>query len=527
MKKKNEISKSMKKENVSPKDKEIKLPSNKEDKKPKKKKTVENEEYRVLVDKEKKKNELNTKRNKPILLITYMFAGLFLFLMGYVVKFMVVDKDNVISNSYNKRQDNFVNYVTRGDIITSDGVVVATNQTNSDGSAGRYYPYSNMFAHAVGFSTYGKSGIELSGNYYLLTSSSNIFEKVFNDLKEEKNIGDNLITTLNYNLQSAAYEALGNANGAVVVMEPDTGKILAMVSKPDFNPNDIDNVWEQVTSEDSSENSILLNRATQGLYPPGSTFKVITMLEYIREHNDYEDYSYVCESEGIYNSVSIRCAGGKTHGEVSLGDSLAYSCNTSFSNIGTTLNIKKYNQLCTDLLFNNSLPYDGVYKKSSFVLTSNSDKSEIPQTVIGQGNTQITPLHNALIMSSIANGGVMMKPYLIDSIENHDGANVKKFTSKSYKKVITTDESALLIDYLRGVCEYGTASSTFSGTSYTVAGKTGTAEFNNEGKAHSWFVGFSNVDNPDIVVSVVIEDSTDSGVTGTQVAKKIFDAYYR
>ena len=120
----------------------------------------------------------------------------------------------------------------------------------------------------------------------------------------------------------------------------------------------------------------------------------------------------------------------------------------------------------------------------------------------------------------------MMKPYLIDSIENHNGALIKKFTSESYKKIITPSEAEDLTEYLCAVTEYGTAAKKFEGITYTVAGKTGTAEYNSEGKAHSWFIGFSNVENPDIVVSVVIEDASSTDKTGTSVAREIFDAYY-
>ncbi len=473
------------------------------------------------MDKENKKNELNNRRNKPILMLTYFFAALFLCMMIYIVQIIVVEKDSIIANPYNKRADAYEDYVTRGEIITSDGVVVATNNAKT-----RYYPYGNMFSHVVGFSTYGKSGLELDANYYLLTSNADVFERVDNMVNKDKNIGDNVITTLDYHMQEAASNALGDTSGAVIVMEPDTGKILAMVSKPDFDPNDIDNVWESVTAEDSTGSSILLNRSTQGLYPPGSTFKVLTLLEYMREHKDYEDYSYDCLGENIFNSVTIHCASSKVHGEEDLKDSFAHSCNTSFANIGISLDIKAYHDLCNSFLYNGELPYDGVYNQSKFVLTQKSDKSLIPQTAIGQGDTVVTPLHNALIMSTIANGGIMMKPYLIDSIENHNGALIKKFTSESYKKIITPSEAEDLTEYLCAVTEYGTAAKKFEGITYTVAGKTGTAEYNSEGKAHSWFIGFSNVENPDIVVSVVIEDASSTDKTGTSVAREIFDAYY-
>lgn len=482
----------------------------------------ENEFFR----KEREKEEKNRIKNKPIVFVTYIMVALYLCLFGYIVYFTAVDADSVIANSRNKRQDSFADVVIRGDIVTSDGEVVATTITNDDGTETRSYPHGDMFAHAIGYNSYGRSGVELDMNFYLLRSHMNIFKRVKNELQGEKNMGDTVVTTLDYDLQKAAYEALGNNKGAVIVMEPDTGKILAMVSKPSFDPNRMDEVWNEVHSEEGKDSTVLLNRTTQGLYAPGSTFKVITLLEYLRENPDYESYSYDCTSSGAFNHISIHCSSEKAHGTVNIRDSLAKSCNTSFANIGITLDMGRYRELADELLFNNELPYDGVYTQSKFVLDQNSNPEEIPQTVIGQGKTQITPLHNALIMASIANGGVMMKPYLVDSVENADGANIEKFKSKSYRTVMEPEESALLTDMLVGVCQYGTAAKYFSGTSYSVAGKTGTAEYDNEGNCNSWFVGFSNVEDPDIVVSVIVEDYTSNQLSGMKVAKQIFDVYY-
>lgn len=452
----------------------------------------------------------------------------FMCMIGYVIYFMQFQAEAVIANSRNIRQDSFADEVERGDIITSDGKVIATSITDEDGNTTRSYPYANMFAHVVGYDDYGKSGLELQGNFYMLRSHINIFERVYNELKEEKNRGDNVITTVNYDLQSAAYNALGSCNGAVVVLEPDTGRILAMVSKPDYDPNNIDDVWEYLQTDEGAESTILLNRATQGLYAPGSTFKVITLLEYLRENGlNYDSYSYECAGSSIFSGVDLHCSDDKVHGVEDLADSLAYSCNLSFANIGLSLNYGEYRNTADELLFNMDIPYDGAYSRSYFEIDAASRDDEIPQTAIGQGETRITPLHNAMIMSSIANGGVLMRPYLIQRIENDDGATVKKFGGKSYGSLMTSEESAKLIEYMKGVCDYGTASGYFSGASYDVAGKTGTAEYDNDGNCNSWFVGFSNPDNPDIVVSVVVEDYNTHGVSGTWVAQQIFDAYYR
>ena len=178
-----------------------------------------------------------------------MMVTLFVGMIAYVIYFMQFKSETVIANSRNVRQDSFASTVERGDIITSDGVVIATSETDENGNTSRSYPYSNMFAHLVGYDEYGKAGLELSGNFYMLRSHINIFERVYREFKEEKNRGDNVVTTVDYDLQAAAYNALGSCKGAVVAIEPSTGKILCMVSKPDYDPIDIENVWSYLQTE--------------------------------------------------------------------------------------------------------------------------------------------------------------------------------------------------------------------------------------------------------------------------------------
>lgn len=465
----------------------------------------------------------NDKKNVPVLVITYFVVVLFIAMLANIIIFVVRDADTAIANSYNKRENIYAEKVIKGSILSSDGEVLAETVVDSEGNESRYYPYSNMFSHVVGYDSNGQSGLEMLSTYYLLTSNQNILRQVYNALTDKKNMGNNVVTTLDFNLQQTAYNALGGNDGAVVVLEPSTGKMLAEVSKPDFDPNNIDYL---IGEAEGSDGSYLLNRATQGLYPPGSTFKVLTAMEYMRENSDYKKYSYTCEGEDIFSGVGIHCYDYKVHGNINLKDSLAYSCNTSFSNIGLSLDKDKYRQLCEDFLFNKNLPYDGYYSKSSFVINSKSEDSSMPQTAIGQGDTLLTPLHNAMIMSTIANGGVLMKPYLIDHIETCDGNIVKKFKPDTYGKIISSSEAATMCELLTGVTEYGTAADYFYGTSYTVAGKTGTAEFNEAGDSHSWFVGFSNVDNPDIVVCVLVENASSTGASASYIARQIFDTYY-
>ncbi len=479
-------------------------------------------DQQAFLEREEKIDKINEKLNRPVLGITYICSVLMIGLMIYIMHFMVADKDEVIANAANTRLDSYASDVIRGDIVTSDKKIIATN----DGDT-RYYPYDDLFAHVGGYSKYTKAGIELVGNYYLLESHANIVERAFHTLREEKNEGDTVVSTLNYELQKTAYDALGGADGAVVVMEPDTGKILAMVSKPDFNPNDIDAVWEEANSE-NSKSSVLLNRATQGLYPPGSTFKILTTLAFMRQNpKNFEEYYYNCSSEEqIFNNVTIHCFGRKIHGEEDLSDALANSCNQAYADIGTGLNVNKWRDMLESLLFNKSLPYTDASATSRFYLDGRSDKGYIPQTAFGQGDTLITPLHNAMITAAIANGGLMMKPYLIDSIENYKGTRIKKFSPSSYDTLLTSDEVDILTGYMRKVVTNGTAADYFAGAAYDAAGKTGTAEYDNGNHDYSWFVGFSNVEKPDVVVSIIIEESDVNGIKASAVARKIFDAYY-
>lgn len=459
-----------------------------------------------------------------MLYVAYTFLGIFLCLIGYFVYFQTVESSNVITSPYNKRQDTFADRVVRGELLTNDGTVIATTEVAADGTETRVYPHGDLFAHAVGYASHGKSGLELLANYQLLTSHAYFLERFVNEVQEEKNIGDNVITTLDLELQKAAYDALGGYDGAVIAMEPSTGKILAMVSKPDYDPNAIARNWESISG---SSESVLLNRVTQGLYPPGSIFKILTVLEYLREGNDLEDWTYECNGSYTYEDVTINCYHGKSHGTVDLKTAFAKSCNGAFASLGLELDNEKFMETCNELLFHSELPIGMTAKQSHVDLEADSDTGTIMQTAIGQATTEVTPLHMALITSAIANGGNLMKPYLIDSVENYTEEQVKKYMPSSYGKLMSAQEAELLTEYMTETVVSGTATSLQSG-SYTAAGKTGTAEYSSDkSKAHAWFTGFSNVENPELVVCVVVEKSGAGSEYAVPVAKKIFDTYYK
>ena len=181
-----------------------------------------------------------------------------------------------------------------------------------------------------------------------------------------------------------------------------------------------------------------------------------------------------------------------------------------------------------DLRFNSALPGVLDYTKSSFVLDEGAEVSEIMMTAMGQGRTTVSPYHMALITQAVANGGTLMEPYLVEQVTNYTGTEGRRNVPKSYRRLMTSEEAAQLKEYMAAVVNEGTGS-VLSGRSYTVAGKTRTAEYSlvDGERTHSWFVGFTNVDNPELVISVITEGSDGSaGGKAVNIAGEILDSYY-
>ena len=255
-------------------------------------------------------------RNKEYTFVSVFFVLIFLGLAGYLVYFNAIKRDSFINSPYNTRQDTFADRVVRGNIMSSDGEILAQTNVSDDGTEERSYPYSNIFAHVVGYDTNGKSGLESEANFQLLSSHEFFLTQIKNEFMGAKNVGDTVVSTLNADLQTTAYNSLGDRRGAVVVIQPSTGKILAMVSKPDFDPNTIAANWEQLVNDET--NSSLLNRATMGQYPPGSTFKIVTALTYLRQHGTFNGFSYDCQGSITKEDHTIQCYGGTVHGQEDL-----------------------------------------------------------------------------------------------------------------------------------------------------------------------------------------------------------------
>lgn len=477
---------------------------------------MKNESNEIMVKKVPKNS------NREILVITYFFVLLFAGMGVYYGLFIQKDAKEIINNSYNKRSEMLEKRVIRGQILGSGGEVLA--QTIVDGqNTKRNYPYNDLFSHVVGRVDKGRTGIEAAENITLVTSTGNIFTNSITQIKGEKLTGDSVVTTLDVDLQKAAYSSLGSQKGAVVAIEPSTGKILCMVSKPDYDPNSIEKYWEELNND--TDNSPLLNRATLGLYPPGSTFKVLTSLTFLRQNENYKEYEYECRGSGIFSNVSINCYDRKIHGHEDLISSFSNSCNTSFANIGLSLNLGEYKNVCEEFLFNRTLPTDLTANESSFVIDENSPRQDLPQTAIGQGKTQITPIHNCMIAATIANNGTMMCPYVVDYIKSSDGRISLKHEPREYKKLLKKKEVRYLKQMMEAVVKEGTGSP-LNAAGYSVAGKTGSAEFDSTKATHSWFIGYAPADNPEIAISVIVENTGNGDVYSMPVVRSVLDEFF-
>ncbi len=463
--------------------------------------------------------------NFEIVVIGTVFTLAFVGMSGFIGDYVFHNDVNLIANDYNPVQNLLAKQNSRGDILSRDGDQLAYTTYNGEHEEVRVYPYGSLFGHVVGYASLGRSGIESYANAYLIQCNASLNTKMEAELNDSKNPGDSIYTTLDVDVQQAAKDAIGAYTGAVIVTDVKTGEILCMYSNPGFDPNDIENVWKKVIDDEKS--TVLLNRVTQGLYPPGSTFKIITSLEYLKEYGDaYQNYSFQCNGSYQIPAGTIHCYHSMSHGTVDFTHSFAKSCNSSFANIGLALNKHDFSVTLEELMFNGKLPYDMPYSVSSVHLDENTIDYDCMQTSIGQGTTLITPLHLNMITCAIANDGMLMHPYLVTKVVDADGNTVKTFSSSEYKRLLTKEESDIMTEFMTAVVEEGTGKK-LQGQPFTAAGKTGSAEFNSVTRdSHAWFTGFAPAEDPQIAITVIVEGVGSGGDFAVPIAKKVLAAYF-
>ena len=465
---------------------------------------------------------------KRIKAVRIFFTVLMLALCIYLCLYSALNYRKLFDNDYNSRTRLLSGQNRRGDIYSSDGYLLAHTITETDSSGNtaerREYPFGNVFSHIVGYSVYGRSGIEDLEDYYLVRSNVSLSSKAEYAAAGEKYPGNTVITSLNAVLQCAAEEALRGYKGAVIVSEPSTGRILACVSKPDFDPNTIARDWDTITADNSSGQ--LINRATQGLYPPGSTFKILDSAAFIEQDPEAaKGYRYECKGSITRDGQTISCYHGDIHYTVDFMESFVRSCNCSFANIGLSLDTPEFIRQLKGMYFNKALPFDLPAAVSRVPEKADSD-ADIMQLSIGQGTTLMTPLHMNVITAAIANHGVMMQPYVIDAVVTAQGDDLAVYHPKELKNAMSSTAAEEIASMMEETVLTGTARN-IQDERYTAAGKTGSAEYSDsDSVSHAWFTGYAPAKDPEICITVVLEGAGSGSQAAVPAAKHVMDAWF-
>ena len=469
----------------------------------------------------------HSKLNREIVVVTVFFSCLFLLFTGYFMDLILNQAETYAGSGYNiTRQDLLEQKVVRGSILDRNGNVLAETVTGEDGEESRNYLYDGLFAHTLGYAINGKSGLEAQYNYELMSTDASLEEQAVADFYARKLPGNNLVTTLDLSLQKAAAETFGDQKGAVIALDPKTGEVLALYSNPGFNPNTLAEDWDALVSEDNPDSNFL-NRATQGLYPPGSIFKILTALAYYREFGPeaVDAFEFSCVGGFEKDGFRMNCFNGAAHGWEDFTRAFANSCNSAFCELGTQLDLTAFRTLCESCFFNESFPFQMAKTSGSFQLNAESGTWDILQTVIGQGQTLVTPLQMALITAGIANRGIVMEPHLVVSVTGADGVILNKVENASYREIMSQEEAAFLTRNMVEVTRAGTGIM-MQDSRYQAAVKTGTAEYiTGVDLTHAWVTGFAPAEDPQIVVTVVLEDAGTGSVAGAAVADRLFKVW--
>lgn len=404
----------------------------------------------------------------------------------------------------------------RGNIYDRNGVLLAETFDGEEGYT-RKYPYNRLYSHLVGYShrQYGRAGVEDFYNEELMGLSdgrtvNKIIERITNDTIK----GNHLYLTLNHQLQVKAEALLTGKRGSIVALDPATGEILAMVSKPDFNPNRLVEDWDDLVND---EGSPLLNRGLSGLYPPGSTYKTVITAG-ILESGDV-DPQYDCVGSITIDGYTLSDYDKSGHGPLDLRKSLVVSCNTNFARMGVELGDEKIMEISRRFLLDGDLRGDFPITKSLFPYKGNMEPTELAAVSIGQGKLLVTPLHMALVAGVFANGGVMKEPRVLKEIETPEGRGSEAEESEAID-IVEASIANQVKDMMVAAVNEGTGKNArIKGVS--VAGKTGTAE-NDSGASHAWFIGFAPADKPKIAIAVVLEkEGKTGGAAAAPIAREL------
>lgn len=475
-------------------------------------------------------------RNIKKVLIVFLLC--FLALISYISYFDIFVAPQVVKRPENRRLWVKRNEVLRGTIFDRNNNALTTSKKIDKETQKREYTGGPVFAHVLGYvdPRFGLTGLEKKYDEELMADDSPIqkfFSKSGTAGENKEKIGHNLITTLDMNLQQKVYDLLGDNRGAIVVLNPKTGEVLAMVSKPSFDPNNLAQVMDEINKADKNsdirKNSPLLNRAVSGLYPPGSTFKTITAIAALENINNAMNKTIEDKGKIVFNpNESLSNYGGVVNGTLDLKSAFAVSSNVYFGTIGMELGNSKLKATAEKFYFNKDLPADGItIDNSRFPELKSYEKGNIAQSAIGQSSVLATPIEMATVAATIANDGVMMRPYLVQQVTNSKGTVLKTIDPKSSGQIINKGTASTMKELMRSVVTSGSGKAA-EVKGMEVCGKTGTADYaesiTGEKKPHAWFIGFAPYNNPRIAVAVLIEEGGTGGGKAAPIAASVISA---
>lgn len=466
---------------------------------------------------------MNTHLRRTFYLITLGFVAL----VGVLAYWQVYARESLATSPNNSLQSQRVQESPRGLVLAGDGETELARSVPRETEAGtvvydRVYPEGEVYAGVVGYwsQRYGASGIEIGQNDYLSGAGEpETLDELVNQVTGGPTAGNNVELTLDPGLQSAAHEELANSKtgkGSVVALNPKNGEILALASYPSFDPNNIDDTFEELNQD--TENAPLLNRATQGLYPPGSAFKVITAAAAL-ERGVKPTARFV--DKGLYVTRGYDVVNYKraVYGEVDFARALELSINTVFAKVAVE-RVKEENLYREAEAFG----FEDTYEDFPLqVAPSTLGGGDLAQLSFGQDTVNSNAFEMSLVTGAIANGGRMMEPRLVREVRSPDGIVLDRPTASVHAQPMERDDARTLSDMMVGVVEEGSAQGAQIG-GVEVAGKTGTAE-NAQGDPHSWFIAFAPANDPEIALAVLVENGGDGEDEAVPVARRLMESY--
>ena len=411
----------------------------------------------------------------------------------------------------------------------------------------RRYPYGPLAAHLVGYSTVGRArtGLERSLNDYLTSSNehlSTFLDTALDQLKGKTVHGNDVVLNLNLDAQKVAVEQLGTKCGAVVALDPRTGRLLVMASSPSFDPNIVETSFQRISriTADCRPASPLLNRASAGLFVPGSTFKVITASAALESKKFTPDSSFYdpgyCTEYGkqVHNFADQN--GPEVFGQISLADGLVHSVNSVYCNIGKALGAKRILETARRFGFYERPPLEtpvderlpsGLYQRGRLFTPRRDSDVDPGRMAFGQERMLVTPLQMAMVAGALGNQGKLMEPHAVARIVSPRGRVIYRQRPVLIRRAVSKHTADAVAEMMRQVVARGTGTSAQI-PGYSVGGKTGTGETGVPGSNTTWFIAFAGRDEqkpPELAIAVVLQNQTGvGGTTAAPIARAVMEA---